>query len=74
VASPIWRTAVQWSAGNPPPDDCSGAFSIDFNAWVQAGKPGLVPGAEVRAQYGYRDPASPSTTGLSDAIAFGIGP
>ncbi|HVS10121.1 MAG TPA: hypothetical protein VMS76_09630, partial [Planctomycetota bacterium] len=35
VQAPIHRTAVQHSAGMPPPDDCSGRFAFDFNAYVQ---------------------------------------
>jgi hypothetical protein len=75
VASPLHRTPLQNSGGNPPPHDCSGAFALDFNAWIRAGScPGLVAGTQVRAQYWYRDPASPGGGGLSDAIAFAIGP
>jgi len=75
VAPPIARTPVQFSGGNPPPPDCSGSYVFDFNAWIQAGPdPALVPGTAVYAQYWYRDPASASHTGLSDAIAFTVGP
>lgn len=73
VTPPIKRTAVQASGGNPPPNDCSGTFSLDFNALIQGGSdPNLIPGAMPAAQYWYRDPASPSTTGLSDAVEFTI--
>jgi hypothetical protein len=75
VTGGVKRTAVQSSGGNPPPDDCSGVFSMDFNARIQGGKdPALVPGVQVWAQYWYRDPASPSTTGLSGGITFRICP
>jgi len=75
VAPPTHRTALQTSGGNPPPDDCSGQFSFDFNAHIQSGiDTNLVPGATVFAQYWYRDPASPSTTGLSNGVSFGVGP
>lgn len=75
VQPPIRRTAVQSSAGNPPPDDCSGAFSYDFNSRIQSGvDPALVPCAAVCCQYWYRDPLDPSGfgTGLSDALRFEI--
>ena len=73
VQPPIRRTPVQSSGGNPPPNDCSGAFTFDFNAWLQGGgDPGLAPGGKVNGQYWYRDPQSPSTTGLTDAIEFAI--
>ena len=74
VASPNVRTPVQGSGGNAPPaDDCSGNLAFDFNAHIQGGSdPNLVPGAQVYCQYWYRDPASGSTTGLSDAVCFSI--
>ena len=75
VQPPIKRTPVQSSGGNPPPNDCSGTFSFNFNAQIQGGAdPGLVPGTSVYDQYWYRDPQSPSTTGLTDAVGFDILP
>jgi plastocyanin len=75
VAPPRRRTPVQGSGGNPPPDDCSGAFSFDFNALIQGGSnPSLVPGVHVNGQYWYRDPQTASTTGLTDAIEFAVEP
>lgn len=76
ITAPFQRTALQGSGGNPPPaNDCSGAFSLDFNARIQSGiDPLLVAGAEVFAQYWSRDPADPSTTNLTDALAFLIHP
>ena len=71
---PVLRTSVQWSGGNPPPDDCSGTFTFDFNAYLQGGgAPGLGVGSTVNGQFWYRDPPSSSGTGLSDAIQFVIG-
>jgi FG-GAP repeat/FG-GAP-like repeat len=73
AAPPIGRTPAQVSGGNPPPDDCSGSFSFDFNAWIQAGNdPQLLPAVRVNAQYWYRDPAGAFGTGLTDAIDFTI--
>jgi hypothetical protein len=75
VAAPTRRTPLQSSGGNPPPDDCSGTYSYDFNARIQSGAdPGLVPGADVYAQYWSRDPQSSSTTGLTNAVGFTIQP
>ncbi len=75
VFPPIKRTPVQNSGGNPPPGDCSGTYSFDFNAWMQGGSdPNLGLGVQVNGQYWSRDPASPSTTGLTDAIEFSICP
>ena len=75
VQPPIKRTPVQSSGGDPPPNDCTGTFSYDFNARIQSGvDPGLVPGASVYDQYWYRDPQSASTTGLTDAVGFDILP
>lgn len=73
VMPPIKRTPVQVSGGNPGPSDCSGAFAFDFNSLIASGHDAsLISGVTVNAQYWYRDPASASTTGLSDAIEFTI--
>ena len=73
AALPVVRTPAQPSGGNPPPDDCSGSFSFDFNAWMQGDNdPQLGPGVRVSAQYWYRDPAASFTTGLTDALEFTI--
>jgi hypothetical protein len=75
VQTPVRRTPIQSSNGNPPPEDCSGAYSLDFNALIQSSAdPLLVPGARCFAQFWSRDPASPSTTGLTDALSFWICP
>ncbi len=74
VLPPTPRTAGQFSGGSAP---CSGAFALDFNAYIQGGlDPLLVAGAEVFAQYWYRDPADPQgfLVGLTDAVRFLIAP
>ena len=72
---PIVRTPLQSSGGTPPPNNCSGKLSFDFNAYVASGKdPGLVAGQQVNGQYWFRDPADPFGTGLSNAIEFTIQP
>jgi hypothetical protein len=69
---PFKRTPMQSSGGNFPPEDCSGSFSFDFNAWIQSGKdPFLVPGVTVNAQFWCRNGAA-NTVELSDAVQFRI--
>jgi hypothetical protein len=75
VKAPTLRTPLQNSAGNAPPDDCSGSYSFDFDAHIQSGvDPRLQLGRTVFAQYWYRDPADANTTGLTDGLRFVIGP
>lgn len=75
VMPPLSRTPVQDSAGNPPPNDCSGSFTFDMNALIQGGSdPSLTIGTRVFAQYWSRDPQSPSQTSLSNGIDFLICP
>ncbi len=77
VKPPVKRTPVQNSGGNPPPPDCSGTYSFDFNAYIQSGAdPLLVVGTSVYAGYWARDPADFSGfgTSLTDALAFTICP
>jgi len=71
----VKRTTVQVAGGNPPPDDCTGSYFFDFNAWIQGGTdPALVAGVTVYAQYWSRDPAAASATSLSNAVRFTICP
>jgi Tol biopolymer transport system component len=73
--SPVRRTPVQGSAGNPPPNDCSGSYSFDMNAWIVSGvDPLLTVGARVVAQYWQRDAGSSFGAGLTDAVAFTVCP
>jgi hypothetical protein len=75
VRAPVRRTALQSSNGNPPPNDCSGAYTLDFNGRIaSAADPALVTGTMVNAQYWSRDPGFPfpNNTGLTDAIQFTI--
>jgi hypothetical protein len=69
---PLVRTPVQSSGGSIA---CTGAYSLDFNAYIASGKdPALVAGQQVWVQTWARDPASPSTTSLSNALTFTICP
>lgn len=75
VGNPTVRAPVQNSGGSPAGGDCSGTYAFDFNAHIRSLlDPQLVPGAVVFAQYWSRDPASASTTNLSDAVRFTIAP
>lgn len=76
VQAPTKRLAVQNTGGNPPPEDCSGVLSVDFNTVIQGGgDPALVPGAKVYLQTWARDPNDLNGfgTSLSDALQFTIG-
>ena len=75
VMAPVKRTPVQDSGGSLVGNDCTGHFSFEMNARIQSGVDGsLVPGAEAFAQYWSRDPQSPGTTNLTNAIAFTVCP
>ena len=75
VQPPIRRTGVQNSAGGPPPVDCSGSFSFNFNAYMSGGSdPTLQPGVTVYGQYWFRSPGDPGNSAMSQAAAFTIQP
>lgn len=73
VVGPIQRTGRQSSGGMA--GRCDGVLSLDFNAWMAA-HPSIAPavGTTVYMQGWFRDPPSPTTTGLSDALLFTVGP
>jgi len=73
VQPPIARTPVQFSAGNPPPDDCSGEYGFHYSGFYMT-TVGLSAGDRVYTQYWARDPADPSGTNLTDAFAFVVEP
>lgn len=75
VAAPTTRTPVQSSGGSTSGADCTGTFALDFNARIQSGvDAALSLGAEVYCQYWSRDPQSPSTTSLTNALRFLVQP
>lgn len=72
--SPVRRTPVLFSGGNPPPNDCSGVYSFDFNSWAFRGPdPMLVAGQAVWGQFWSRDPLSSFSVGLTAGVEFVIG-
>jgi hypothetical protein len=71
VSSPTIRTASQNSGGTVGGASCTGTYSYTFST-AQMNTLGLDPGETVYAQYWYRDPQSPSTTGLSNAVQFTV--
>jgi Tol biopolymer transport system component len=76
IKSPTQRTPAQSSGGTA--GACNGALAIDWNLF-RASTPGALgspfaAGQHVFAQGWFRDPPSPKTTSLSNAIEFVVGP
>lgn len=75
VKPPVTRTPGQASGGNPPPSDCSGTFTFEFNDHIASGvDPALTSGKVVWTQYWYRDVPASFGSGLSDGLRFQICP
>ncbi len=69
VQSPTIRTGIQNSGGTPGADNCSGAYSFAFTHAYAASR-NLTAGTTCYMQCWQRDPASPSPSGLTDALQF----
>jgi len=71
VGNPTVRTAAVNSGGSATGNSCTGSYSFVFST-AYMNSVGLSPGDTVYAQWWMRDPASPSTTGLSNALRFTV--
>jgi hypothetical protein len=71
VGAPTVRTANISSGGSAGGNDCTGSYSFTFDtAYMTANS--IDPGETIFAQFWMRDPPSPSTTGLSNAVQFTV--
>ncbi|MBM3986493.1 MAG: hypothetical protein FJ294_00865 [Planctomycetes bacterium] len=69
--NPTVRTVAVNSIGNALGNSCTGSYSFVFPTACM-NSVGLGPGGTVYAQWWLRDPASASTTGLSNALRFTV--
>jgi hypothetical protein len=73
--SPLQRTPLASSGGNPAPSDCSGVLAFDFNAWVRSGSDSrLGAGQSVWGQFWSHDLQASFHVGLTAGVGFVLGP
>ncbi|MCE9595497.1 MAG: hypothetical protein K8S98_15020 [Planctomycetes bacterium] len=69
VKPPLIRTAVQSSGGSTSGTNCTGSYSFTWSHPYNTAH-GIVVGQRIFAQFWSRDVASPSGTGLTNAVDF----
>jgi len=73
ILPPTARTPLLQSGSTGAP--CSGAYALDFNAYIQSVQPPfLTPGEFVYGQYWFRDPGDPFGSVRTDAVEFVLVP
>jgi hypothetical protein len=71
VVSPVRRTSSQNSGGLPSGNSCTGSYAFTWTT-LYMNTVGVIPGDTIYCQWWMRDPASASTTGLSNGVRFTV--